>query len=52
MSLPVIGEGIAAQSLGLRTAGVAFAIGVAVLAAICLVAILIRESRTKLSMST
>lgn len=52
ISLPVIGEGLAAQALGLRTAGVAFAIGVAGLAAICLVAILIRESRDKSRIST
>ncbi|OMB94942.1 MFS transporter [Mycobacterium sp. NS-7484] len=52
ISLPVIGEGLAAQALGLRTAGVAFAIGVAGLAAICLVAILIRESRDKSGIST
>lgn len=52
ISLPVIGEGLAAQSLGLRTAGITFAITVAVLAAICLTAILFAEARTKLSAST
>ncbi|OMC35068.1 MFS transporter [Mycobacterium sp. GA-1841] len=52
ISLPVIGEGLAAQHLGLRTAGVAFAIGVAALAAICLAAILVTEARQKLSAST
>lgn len=43
ISLPVIGEGLAAQILGLRTAGVGFAIAVAVLATGCLIAILARE---------
>ncbi len=52
ISLPVIGEGLAAQSLGLRTAGVTFAIGVAILATICLAAILVAERREKLSAST
>ncbi|MBU9766318.1 MFS transporter [Mycobacterium sp. TNTM28] len=52
ISLPVIGEGLAARLWGLRTAGVAFAIGVAALAAVCLVAILVQESREKLSAST
>lgn len=52
ISLPVIGEGLAAQSLGLRTAGVTFAIGVAILATICLGAILVAERREKLSAST
>jgi MFS family permease len=45
ISLPVIGEGLAAQAVGLQTAGVGFAIAVAVLAAVCLVAILVREAR-------
>lgn len=52
ISLPVIGEGLAAQALGLRTAGVTFAIAVALLAAICLAAILVTERRDKLSAST
>jgi MFS family permease len=43
ISLPVIGEGLAAQSVGLQTAGVGFAIAVAVLATVCLTAILLRE---------
>lgn len=43
ISLPVIGEGLAAQAVGLKTAGVGFAIAVAVLATVCLVAILSRE---------
>jgi hypothetical protein len=43
ISLPVVGEGLAAQHLGLRTAGISFAIGVAVLAMACLVAIVVRE---------
>ncbi|MET4428383.1 MFS family permease [Mycolicibacterium sp. 624] len=47
ISLPVIGAGFAAQSWGLRTAGTTFAIAVAALSAICLVAILIQESGRK-----
>jgi MFS family permease len=43
ISLPVVGEGLAAQAVGLRTAGVSFAIAVAVLAVLCLAAILWRE---------
>lgn len=45
ISVPVVGEGLAAQAWGLRTAGVTFAVAVAILAGICLTAILIRESR-------
>lgn len=45
ISLPVVGEGLAAQAWGLRTAGVSFAVAVAVLAGICLAAILTQESR-------
>lgn len=45
ISLPVIGEGLAAEAWGLRTAGVSFAVAVAVLAAICLAAILLQEMR-------
>ena len=44
LSLPVIGEGLAARTWGLRTAGVAFAVAVAVLAGICLAAILVQEA--------
>lgn len=44
ISLPVIGEGLAAQHWGLRAAGVSFAVGVAILAIICLVAIVVREA--------
>jgi MFS family permease len=44
LSLPVIGEGLAARTWGLRTAGVAFAVAVAVLAVICLAAILVQEA--------
>lgn len=43
ISLPVIGEGLAAQAVGLQTAGVGFAIAVAALATVCLIAILLRE---------
>ncbi|WP_185296487.1 MFS transporter [Mycolicibacterium litorale] len=46
ISLPVIGEGLAAQALGLQTAGVCFAIAVAVLATVCLIAIVSREKRS------
>jgi len=54
ISLPVIGEGLAAQAWGLRTAGVSFAIAIAVLAVVCLVAILVQEAgrRRELSAST
>ena len=45
ISVPVIGEGLAARLWGLRTAGVSFAAAVAVLAGLCLVAIVIRERR-------
>jgi MFS family permease len=45
LSVPVVSEGLVAQDWGLRTAGVGFAIAVAVLAALCLVAILVEESR-------
>lgn len=45
ISVPVVGEGFASQHLGLRTAGVSFAIAAAVLAAICLVSILVQERR-------
>ena len=44
LSLPVIGEGLAARTWGLRTAGVAFAVAVAVLAVVCLAAILVQEA--------
>jgi MFS family permease len=45
ISLPVVGEGVAAQHWGLQTAGVTFAVAVAILSAICLVGILVLESR-------
>jgi MFS family permease len=45
ISLPVVGEGLAAQRWGLQTAGETFAIAVAILSIICLVAILVREAR-------
>jgi MFS family permease len=45
ISLPVIGEGLAARVWGLRTAGVSFAVAVAVLAIVCLAAIMVRERR-------
>ncbi|MDT5242542.1 MAG: hypothetical protein QOD97_4740 [Mycobacterium sp.] len=45
IALPVVGEGLAAQHWGLRTAGVSFAIAIAVLSAICLAMILVQERR-------
>jgi MFS family permease len=45
ISLPVIGAGLAAQLWGLETAGIVFALAVSALAAICLAAILVQESR-------
>ena len=45
ISIPVIGEGFAAQAWGLRTAGIVFAAAVGVLALACLAAILWMESR-------
>ncbi|MCV7285971.1 MFS transporter [Mycolicibacterium wolinskyi] len=47
ISLPVVGQGLTAQHWDLQTAGMTFALGVAVLAAICLAAILAREARQK-----
>jgi MFS family permease len=44
ISLPVVGEGIAGEDWGLQTAGVTFAIAVAILAAVCLVGILVLEA--------
>ena len=45
IALPVVGEGLAAQHWGLRTAGVSFAIAIGVLSAICLAMILVQERR-------
>lgn len=46
ISLPVIGEGIAAAALGLQTAGIVFSIAVAAIAAIVLARLVtVRESR-------
>jgi predicted MFS family arabinose efflux permease len=45
ISLPVVGEGLTARDWGLRTAGVSFAIAVAILATICLIAILAHAAR-------
>jgi hypothetical protein len=45
ISVPVVGEGLAARAWGLRTAGVSFAVAVAILAGVCLVAILVQEAR-------
>ncbi|WP_179471744.1 MFS transporter [Mycolicibacterium vinylchloridicum] len=52
ISIPVIGEGFAAQAWGLRTGGTVFAVAVGVLALVCLGAILWQESRTKSGRST
>ena len=43
LSLPVIGEGLAAEAWGLRTAGTVFALAVATLTAVCLAAVLVEE---------
>lgn len=45
ISLPVVGLGAASQAWGLRTAGVAFCVGVAVLAAVALAALLRLQRR-------
>lgn len=45
ISIPVIGEGFAAQAWGLRTGGTVFATAVGVLALTCLIAIVWQESR-------
>src|ERR1700720_1163181 len=52
ISLPVVGEGLAAQQWGLQTAGVTFAVAVAILSAICLVGILVLEARQSRSLVT
>ena len=49
ISLPVIGEGLMAQHWSLRTAGITFAIVVAAMAVVCLVAIVVRERRQSVS---
>jgi MFS family permease len=48
ISVPVIGEGLASQHWGLRTAGVTFALVVAVLSAACLAAVLVQERGDKI----
>lgn len=45
ISVPVIGEGLAAQAWGLRTAGMVFALAVSALAVLCLAAVLVEEAR-------
>jgi MFS family permease len=52
ISLPVVGEGLAAQQWGLQTAGVTFAVAVAILSAICLVGILVLEARQSRTLVT
>jgi MFS family permease len=44
LSAPVIGEGLAAQAWGLRTAGIVFALAVSALAAVCLAAVFVQEA--------
>jgi MFS family permease len=44
ISVPVVGEGLASEAWGLRTAGLSFAVAVAVIAIVCLAAILFREA--------
>lgn len=43
ISLPVVGEGLAAEAWGLRTAGIVFALAVSALAVLCLAAILVED---------
>jgi MFS family permease len=45
ISLPVIGEGLAAMRWGLRSAGIVFALAVTALSGICLAAVLVQEAR-------
>jgi MFS family permease len=45
ISLPVIGEGLAAEDWGLRSAGIGFAVAVGVIAASCLMALLTLQRR-------
>ncbi|HZQ31059.1 MAG TPA: MFS transporter [Mycobacterium sp.] len=47
ISVPVIGEGLAVEAWGLKTAGIVFALGVSALAAVCLAVILRRETRAR-----
>ena len=47
ISLPVVGVGFAAQHWGLRTAGTSFAVAIAVLALVCLAAILVQEAAAR-----
>ena len=49
ISLPVIGDGLAARFWGLRDAGVAFAAAATALVLVCLVLILVAESRRRKS---
>jgi MFS family permease len=45
ISLPVIGEGLATERWGIRSAGISFAVTVGVLAAACLIALLTLQLR-------
>jgi MFS family permease len=47
LSLPVVYDGLAVRASGLRTASVTFAIAIALLAALCLVTILLQEARAR-----
>ena len=44
-SLPVVGEGLAVEAWGLRTAGIVFALAVSALAVVCLAAISVEDRR-------
>lgn len=46
ISIPVVGIGVAAQTLGLQTAGIGFSMAVAVLAALALISLLLRRRAT------
>ena len=47
ISIPVVGIGVAAQTLGLRSAGIGFSAAVAVLAAVALVNLLVRRRESR-----
>jgi MFS family permease len=49
ISVPVIGEGIAAQHVGLTTSSVTFSLAAAVLAALALVALLVDQRRERVA---
>jgi len=47
LSLPVVCDGLAVRAWGLRSASFTFAIVIALLATLCLVAILVQEARAR-----